>query len=142
MVRVNEQEHFRQVNEWGLFHTISANVDDRTLHEVYLWLFADSVRAGVGSIMCSYQHANNTYACGNSKLLNGILKDELGFQGSVQSDWLAECNGVEAVLSRLDMTMLVDGVIWAAGISLLGPHLTEAVLNTTVPLSRLNDMVT
>lgn len=138
----NEQEHFRQANEWGLSHAISANVDDRTLHELYLWPFADSVRAGVGSIMCSYQQANNTYTCGNSKLLNGVLKDELGFQGFIQSDWLAERSSVEAVLSGLDMTMPGDGVMWADGISLLGPRLTEAVLNTTVPLSRLNDMAT
>lgn len=92
--------------------------------------------------MCSYQQANNTYACSNSKLLNGVLKDELGFQGFVQSDWLAERHGVEAVLSGLDMTMPGDGVVWADGKSLLGPRLTEAVLNTTVPLSRINDMAT
>ncbi|KAI5810157.1 glycosyl hydrolase family 3 N terminal domain-containing protein [Peziza echinospora] len=138
----NEQEHFRQANEWSLAQALSANVDDRTLHELYLWPFAESVKAGVGSIMCSYQQSNNTYSCGNSKLLNGILKDELGFQGFVQSDWLAERNGVGAVLSGLDMTMPGDGVKWADGISLLGPELTKAVLNTTVPLERLNDMVT
>ncbi|KAF8475895.1 glycoside hydrolase superfamily [Kalaharituber pfeilii] len=138
----NEQEHFRQANEWGLSHALSANVDDRTLHELYLWPFAESVKAGVGSIMCSYQQSNNTYSCGNSKLLNGILKDELGFQGFIQSDWLAERTGVEAVLAGLDMTMPGDGVRWADGVSLLGPHLTTAVLNSTIPLWRLNDMAT
>jgi len=33
---------------------ISSNIDDRTNHEVYMWPFADAVRAGVGSIMCAY----------------------------------------------------------------------------------------
>lgn len=32
----------------------SANIDDRALHELYLWPFADGVKAGVGSIMASY----------------------------------------------------------------------------------------
>jgi beta-glucosidase len=77
----NEQEHFRQSWEWGLPNAMSSNIDDRTLHEMYGWPFADAIRAGVASVMCSYQMVNNSYSCGNSKLLNGILKDELGFQG-------------------------------------------------------------
>lgn len=93
-------------------------------------------------VVGSFQQSNNTYTCGNSKLLNGVLKDELGFQGFVQSDWLAEQSGVEAVLSGLDMTMPGDGKTFLDGKSLLGPHLTQAVLNSTIPLSRLNDMVT
>lgn len=48
----NEQEHFRQSFEWGLPNAMSSNMDDRTLHEVYLWPFADAVKAGVGSV-CS-----------------------------------------------------------------------------------------
>ena len=58
---VNEQEHFRQSFEWGLPNAMSSNVDDRTLHELYLWPFAESVRAGVASIMCSYQMVNNSW---------------------------------------------------------------------------------
>jgi beta-glucosidase-like glycosyl hydrolase len=79
---ISEQEHFRQILEWSESpdNAISSNVDDRTMHELYLWPFADSVRAGVASVMCSYNQINNTYACGNSKAMNGLLKDELGFQ--------------------------------------------------------------
>lgn len=43
---LNEQELNRT--------TISANSDDRTMHELYLWPFADAVNAGVTSFMCSY----------------------------------------------------------------------------------------
>lgn len=70
---LNEQEHFRS--------GISSNIDDKSLHELYLWPFADAVRAGVGSVMCSYNQINNTYACENSYVLNKLLKNELGFQG-------------------------------------------------------------
>ncbi|KAI9823432.1 MAG: hypothetical protein M1832_002443 [Thelocarpon impressellum] len=139
---LNEQEHFRQSFEWGLPNALSSNIDDRTLHELYLWPFADSVKAGVASVMCSYQMVNNSYACGNSKLLNGILKDELGFQGFVQSDWLAQRSGVASALAGLDMTMPGDGLTWAQGKSLWGPQLTRAVLNTSLPVSRLDDMAT
>lgn len=138
----NEQEHFRQPWEWGLPHAVSSNIDDRTLHELYAWPFGDAVKAGVASVMCSYNQLNNSYACGNSKLLNGILKDELGFQGFVMSDWLAQRSGVGTALAGLDMTMPGDGLRWANGESLWGPQLTRSILNGSVPLERLNDMVT
>ncbi|EHL00804.1 putative beta-glucosidase E [Glarea lozoyensis 74030] len=138
----NEQEHFRQSWEWGLPNAMSSNIDDRTLHEMYGWPFADSVKAGVASVMCSYQMTNNSYSCGNSKLLNGYLKDELGFQGFVQSDWLAQRSGVGSALAGLDMSMPGDGLIWANGKSLWGPELTKSVLNGSLPIDRLNDMVT
>ena len=90
--------------------------------------------------MCSYNQVNNSYACQNSKLLNGILKDELGFQGFVQSDWLGQRSGVASALSGLDMTMPGDGLRWQDGSGLWGMELTKAVLNTSVPMERLNDM--
>lgn len=138
----NEQEHFRQAWEWGIPNAISSNIDDRAMHELYLWPFADSVRAGVTSVMCSYNQVNSSYACQNSKLLNGILKDELGFQGFVQSDWLAQRAGVASAEAGLDMTMPGDGLRWAKGDSLWGQELTKAVLNGSVPVERLNDMAT
>lgn len=48
----NEQEHFR--GDGGNSDTISSDIDDRTLHEVYLPPFAAAVKAGVASVMCSY----------------------------------------------------------------------------------------
>lgn len=137
----NEQEHFRQSWEWGTPNALSSNIDDRTLHEIYAWPFAESVRAGVASVMCSYNQVNNSYACQNSKLMNGVLKDEMGFQGFVQSDWLAQRSGVASALAGLDMTMPGDGLKWHDGETLWGGELTKAALNGSVPLDRLNDMV-
>jgi beta-glucosidase len=50
------QEHFRQAPEaqgygFNITESVSSNIDDVTMHETYLWPFADAVRAGVGSIM-------------------------------------------------------------------------------------------
>ena len=136
----NEQEHFRQAWEWGTPDAISSNIGDRALHEIYAWPFAESIKAEVASVMCSYNQVNNSYACQNSKLLNGVLKDELGFQGFVMSDWLGQRSGVASALAGLDMTMPGDGLQWQDGKSLWGSELTKAVLNTSVPLGRLNDM--
>lgn len=63
---VNEQETQRNPFLVGflsplgvnLNSSLSSNVDDRAMHEIYLWPFQDAVYAGVGSVMCSYQKIN------------------------------------------------------------------------------------
>ncbi|THW34394.1 glycoside hydrolase family 3 protein [Aureobasidium pullulans] len=141
----NEQEHFRQTPEsrdygFNITQPGSSNIDDQTLHELYVWPFADAVKAGVASVMCSYNLVNNSQACQNSYLLNHVLKSELGFQGYVMSDWQATASGVPAILAGLDMTMAGD-IRFGDGLSYFGPNLTIAVLNGTVPQWRLDDMV-
>lgn len=118
---------------------LSSNVDDKTMHEVYNWPFVDTVHAGVGAIMCSYQQINNSYGCQNSKMMNGILKGEMGFQGFIVSDWAAQHSGVSSAVAGLDMTMPGD-TEFNAGVSYWGSNLTLAVLNGTVPAYRLDDM--
>ncbi|KAI7527526.1 putative beta-glucosidase, partial [Hortaea werneckii] len=95
----NEQETNRNPFAFGFLgyfgnQAVSSNVDDRTTHELYMWPFQDALAAGAGSVMCSYQRANNSYGCQNSKLMNGLLKTELGFQGFVVSDWYAVHTGI------------------------------------------------
>ncbi|KAK1833612.1 glycosyl hydrolase family 3 N terminal domain-containing protein [Podospora conica] len=140
----NEQENFRQAGEaqgygFDIDESLSSNIGDKALHELYLWPFADSVRAGVGSVMCAYQQVNNSYACQNSKLLNDILKDELGFQGFVMSDWQAQHTGAASAVAGLDMSMPGD-TVFNSGRSYWGTNLTLAVLNGTVPEWRIDDM--
>lgn len=143
-----EQEHFRQVGEWDengwdlLCASISSNIADRAMHEVYMWPFAEAIRAGAGGVMCSYNSINNTNACENSYLLNYLLKEEMAFQGFVVSDWGAQLSGVYSALAGLDMTMpgeIPDG--WLSGKSFWGPLLTRSIYNQTIPQERLNDMV-
>ncbi|KAK1250538.1 hypothetical protein MKX08_010541 [Trichoderma sp. CBMAI-0020] len=127
----NEQETNR--NPEGNISAVSSNIDDKTIHEVYLWPFQDAVRAGSGNIMCSYQRVNNSYGCSNSKTLNGLLKSELGFQGFVVSDWGAQHAGVATAQAGLDVAMPSNGGFW-------GNHLIEAVKNGSLPESRVTDM--
>lgn len=128
----NEQETNRLQS--GDVQSVSSNIDDRTMHELYLWPFQDAVFAGSGNIMCSYQRVNNSYGCANSKTLNGLLKTELGFQGFVVSDWGAQHSGVASTLSGLDVAM-PNSIYW-------GNSLIQAVQNGSVPESRVTDMAT
>jgi beta-glucosidase len=127
----NEQEHFR--------FTESSNIDDRTIHEIYAYPFMRAVQAGTATVMCSYNHINNVYACQNDRILNQILKDEFGFQGFVMSDWWGTNSGVPSVLAGLDMNM--PGTITPTSNSTyFGQSLIDAVNNGSVPLSRIDDM--
>ncbi|KFZ08204.1 hypothetical protein V502_09489 [Pseudogymnoascus sp. VKM F-4520 (FW-2644)] len=142
----NEQETQRSnsvsVNGTNI-DAVSSKIDDRTLHELYLWPFADAVKAGTTSIMCSYNRVNQTYACENSELLNGILKKELGFQGYVVSDWSATHSGVKSINAGLDMTMPGSLGLSSLGTgdSYFGGNLTAAVNNGSVPMARVDDMI-
>lgn len=129
---LNEEEWRRNPGDLG--ESESSNADDRTIHELYAFPFMDSLRDGVGSVLCSYQRVNNSYACQNSKLLNGILKTELGFEGFVVSDWEGQHAGVASANAGLDIVMPDQG-FW-------GNKLTEAVNNGSVSTDRINDMAT
>ncbi|PVI06637.1 glycoside hydrolase family 3 protein [Periconia macrospinosa] len=138
----NEQEQFRMYSI--VQPGISSNVDDRTLHELYLWPFAEGVRSGVGSVMIAYNAVNGSACSQNSYLINNILKDELGFQGFVMSDWLAQISGVGSALAGLDMNMPGDihTVPLVTGESHWMYEYSRSILNGTVPVDRLDDSVT
>jgi beta-glucosidase len=93
---------------YNITETLSSNIGDKTMHEIYLWPFADAVHAGTGAIMCSYQQINNSYGCANSYTQNHLLKNELGFEGFIMADWGAQHSGVSTAAAGLDMTMPGD----------------------------------
>jgi len=116
----NEQETMRSSitsPSGNTVEAVSANIDDSTLHELYLWPFADAVKAGSASVMCSYNRVNETYACEDSHTLNDILKTELGFKGYVMSDFYATHSGVRSAQNGLDMNMPgpIDAVAQVTG---------------------------
>lgn len=79
-------------------------IDDQTLHEVYLAPFAAAVKAGVSSIMCSYNHINGPYSCGNPDTLKSMLKGKDTFKGFVTSDWGAT-HATDFINRGLDVEM-------------------------------------
>ncbi|KAF4541774.1 Beta-glucosidase 1 [Lasiodiplodia theobromae] len=140
----NEQETQRNpstADDGTRIESLSSNIDDKTMHESYLWPFADAVHAGTASVMCSYNRLNGTYGCQNSKTLNGLLKTELNFQGYVMSDWGAVHSGVATIEGGLDMNMPGGIAFTTPSPSYWGENATLAVNNGTIPESRLDDMV-
>lgn len=103
----NEQEtqrnpvYDRNVTTTKLKGAVSSNLDDRTMHELYMWPFANAVKAKAASFMCSYQRINGSHGCQNSATQNGLLKTELGFQGYIMSDWGATHSGVASIEAGL-----------------------------------------
>jgi beta-glucosidase len=95
-----------QAKHYVAYDTNAFNVfvDQQTLHEVYVAPFVEVVKAGVSSVMCSYNRVNGPFACGNADTLKTILKGELGFKGFVTSDWGA-VHSVLFINEGLDMEM-------------------------------------
>ncbi|MGN0294277.1 MAG: glycoside hydrolase family 3 C-terminal domain-containing protein [Lachnospiraceae bacterium] len=94
----NNQEHERM--------TISSDVDERTLREIYFPAFETAVKkAKPWTVMCSYNRVNGLHASENRWLLTDILRKEWGFDGYVMSDWGAVRDRVDGILAGLDLEM-------------------------------------
>ena len=87
-------------------YTIDSVIDERTLREVYLTPFEWAIRHG-GSlgIMTAYNRLNGTYCTEDGELLNGILRDEWGFEGFIVSDWFGAGDTVASLEAGLDVQM-------------------------------------
>jgi beta-glucosidase len=98
-------KHFAlNFSEYGRF-TVSSDVDERTLHEVYLAAFKAAVQeAGTGAVMCAYNLVNGVYCFENKELID-TLKKTWGFDGILMSDWSAVRNAEGAVTAGLDLEM-------------------------------------
>jgi beta-glucosidase len=99
-------KHFAANNQESQRLTISSEMDERTLREIYLPAFETAVKkAKPWTVMCAYNKLNGTYCSENPKLLVDILKDEWGFEGFVVSDWGAVHDRVASLKGGLDLEM-------------------------------------
>lgn len=96
----NNNEHNRRI--------MNAQVDERTIHEIYLPAFKAGVDAGALAVMTSYNKLNGEYTAESSYVINGLLRKELGFQGLVMSDWWSVYNPELGATSGLDIEMPGD----------------------------------
>ena len=120
---MNNQETNRQ--------SVSENVDERTRFEMYYEPFRGAVEADVGSIMCSYNKINHKWSCENPETLAVDLKQRLGFDGWVMSDWGATHS--MSINEGLDQEM--------PGASYMGDKLKAAYAAKSVSEDRLRDAV-
>ena len=85
--------------------TISAEIDERTLRELYLMPFERAVAAGVRSIMTAYNRLGGVFCADHEWLLRTVLRGEWGFDGVVVSDWFGLHSTSEAMRAGLDIEM-------------------------------------
>jgi len=101
-------KHFAVNNQETERRTVSAEVDSRTLHEIYLPAFEAAVKeAGVWAVMCAYNRVNGTYACEHPGLLDQTLRRQWGFRGLLMSDWGASHSFPQSMRAGLDLEMPV-----------------------------------
>ncbi len=119
-------------------------VDEATLRRIHLPGYVAAVRAGVGSIMVSYNSWNGVKVSGIRRLLTEILKGELGFEGFLISDYYAigqiDADYKTAVMTSVNagMDMAMEPARYARFIATL----RELVQEGRVPLARIDDAVT
>ncbi|GAA3475460.1 beta-glucosidase H [Nonomuraea roseola] len=114
--------------------TVDVRVSDKVLREAYLAPFERVVRAGAWGLMTAYNSVNGTTMTEHSELVNGVLKQEWGFDGYVVSDWTAVRSTEAAALGGTDVAMPGPFGPW-------GDKLEEAVREGRVPESVVDDKV-
>ncbi|MHC9043256.1 glycoside hydrolase family 3 C-terminal domain-containing protein [Microbacterium saperdae] len=99
-------KHFAANNQETDRQRVSAELDPRTLREIYLKAFEIALReGGPWTIMSAYNRINGVYASESSWLLSDVLRGDWGWDGVVISDWGAVHDPAEAINAGLDIRM-------------------------------------
>lgn len=103
-------KHFACNNQENRRMSVSEEIDERTLHEIYLAAFEYAIReAKPWTVMCSYNRINGEYSSENKYLLTDVLRDKWGYEGLVVSDWGAVNDRPKGVAAGLDLEMPSSG---------------------------------
>ena len=135
---LNDQE----TNRFG----VNVNVSERALREIYLAPFRRAVeKAHVWSIMGSYNMYKGIHCCHNDELINGILKGEWKWDGSVISDWGGTTDTWQAATGGLDIEMgsFTDGKVKESEFTYddyyMARPLEQLVCEGKIPMSVLDE---
>lgn len=127
-------KHFACNNQETMRMSASAEVDERTLHEIYLPAFEAAVKSGVRSVMCAYNGVNGVFCAENRYLLTDTLRKKWGFGGFVVTDWGAAKDRAEGIKAGVDLEM-------PGRPDALGDEICQAVRNGTLSEQELDQTV-
>lgn len=103
-------KHFALNNQETNRMTISSEVSERVIREIYLPAFEIAIKeAKPRSIMCSYNRVNGEYVSESQKFLTEILREGWNYDGCVVSDWGAVNDRVKGLSVGLDLEMPSSG---------------------------------
>ena len=127
-------KHFAVNNQETNRGSVDAQVDERTLREIYLKPFERAVvEGGAMSVMPAYNKVNGDYCSENEHLLNEILRGEWGFKGFTVSDWGGTHSTMGAMLHGLNVQMTGSNYLGQPVIdSIATGALTEAMVDEKV----------
>lgn len=127
-------KHFAVNNQETNRGSVDAQVDERTLREIYLKPFESAVvEGGAMSVMPAYNKVNGDYCSENEHLLNEILRGEWGFKGFTVSDWGGTHSTMGAMLHGLNVQMTGSNYLGQPVIdSIATGALTEDLVNEKV----------
>lgn len=101
-------KHFAMNNQEINRTNVDVMIDEKTLHETYLYAFRACVVDGHAyALMGAYNKINGEHCSQSRMLLNNILRDQWGYSHMVVSDWFAVHDTREAALSGIDIEMSV-----------------------------------
>jgi beta-glucosidase len=116
-------------------HSISAEVQERPLREIYLEPFRIAMQqAKPWSIMSAYNRINGVSANANDVILRDILKEEWGFDGMVISDWYGTYDPTSA-RGSLDVEM-PGPARWASA-----EHVKQALEDGSITTAAIDEKV-
>ena len=105
-------KHFAVNNQETNRGSVDAQLDERTLREIYLKPFERAIiEGGAMSVMPAYNKVNGDYCSENEHLLNEILRGEWGFKGFTVSDWGGTHSTMGAMLHGLNVQMTGDNYL-------------------------------
>ena len=127
-------KHFAVNNQETNRGSVDAQIDERTLREIYLKPFESAVvEGGAMSVMPAYNKVNGDYCSENEHLLNEILRGEWGFKGFTVSDWGGTHSTMGAMLHGLNVQMTGSNYLGQPVIdSIKVGKLTEEMVNEKV----------
>lgn len=115
-------------------HYISSNMNERTLREIYLIPFEKTIKSGnVWTIMTGNNIVNGVHMAEHRYIINDILKEEMGYDGVILTDWRSAYNTIESAKAGVDMTTGVGSYVFGEG------NLLQAVNNNVISEALINE---